>query len=154
MNSQKGEGERELQWGINPAIRRYLYLEIKTLQNATMDPDNLREILKLKRGTPSPWMACLCQVPQESIRLVACQFNWQTRTGWRFIQLKRKTKEESWLSGFGIRVRRYSTLNVLFTYLTDGLKQTSFTVWNWEQQGLNAIHLKMLLWLCLSLSTP
>jgi hypothetical protein len=34
--------------GINPAIKRHLELEIKTLQNAPRDPDKLELLLKRK----------------------------------------------------------------------------------------------------------
>jgi hypothetical protein len=34
--------------GINPVIKRYLELEIKTLQNAPRDPDKLERLLKVK----------------------------------------------------------------------------------------------------------
>jgi hypothetical protein len=34
--------------GINPAIKRHLELEIKTLQNAPRDPDKLERLLKAK----------------------------------------------------------------------------------------------------------
>ena len=35
--------------GINPAIKRHLELEIKTLQNAPRDADKLRRLLELKQ---------------------------------------------------------------------------------------------------------
>jgi hypothetical protein len=34
--------------GINPAIKRHLELEIKTLQNAPRDPEKLEQLLKRK----------------------------------------------------------------------------------------------------------
>jgi hypothetical protein len=34
---------------INPAIKRHLELEIKTLQNAPRDADKLRQLLELKQ---------------------------------------------------------------------------------------------------------
>jgi hypothetical protein len=43
MNSQGGE-----LGGMNPAIKRHLELEIKTLQNATRDGDKLERLLKAK----------------------------------------------------------------------------------------------------------
>jgi hypothetical protein len=41
MNSQ-GEG-------MNPAIKRHLELEIKTLQNAPREPDKLAQLLQVKQ---------------------------------------------------------------------------------------------------------
>jgi hypothetical protein len=35
--------------GINPAMRRHLESEIKTLQNAPRDADKLRKLLELKQ---------------------------------------------------------------------------------------------------------
>jgi hypothetical protein len=35
--------------GINPAMRRHLESEIKTLQNAPRDTDKLRKLLELKQ---------------------------------------------------------------------------------------------------------
>jgi hypothetical protein len=43
INSQGGE-----LGGMNPAIKRHLELEIKTLQNAPRDPDKLKRLLKIK----------------------------------------------------------------------------------------------------------
>jgi hypothetical protein len=45
-NSNQGiEGE----WvGINPATKRHLELQFKTLQNAPRDPDKLERLLKAK----------------------------------------------------------------------------------------------------------
>lgn len=49
MNSQ-GEEEGREGWGINPAIKRHLELEIKTLlQNAPRDEDKLRRLLEVKQ---------------------------------------------------------------------------------------------------------
>lgn len=54
MNSQ-GTGAglqvegREEGLGINPARKRHLELEIKTLQNAPRDPDKLERLLKITR---------------------------------------------------------------------------------------------------------
>jgi hypothetical protein len=36
-------------WGINPAIKKHLELEIKSLQNAPRDADKLRKLLEIKR---------------------------------------------------------------------------------------------------------
>jgi hypothetical protein len=36
-------------FGINPAMKRHLELEIKTLQNAPRDPDKLRKLLNVKQ---------------------------------------------------------------------------------------------------------
>jgi hypothetical protein len=36
-------------FGINPAMKRHLELEIKTLQNAPRDPDKLRKLLVVKQ---------------------------------------------------------------------------------------------------------
>jgi hypothetical protein len=44
----KGEA-REEEWGINPAIKKHLELEIKTLQNAPRDADKLRRLLEVKQ---------------------------------------------------------------------------------------------------------
>jgi hypothetical protein len=41
-------GEARDGWGINPAIKRHLELEIKTLQNAPRDADKLQALLKAK----------------------------------------------------------------------------------------------------------
>jgi hypothetical protein len=41
----EGEGKEE-GWGINPAMKRHLELEIKTLQNAPRDADKLRSFWK------------------------------------------------------------------------------------------------------------
>jgi methyl coenzyme M reductase beta subunit len=48
VNSQ-GAGEAREGWGINPVMKRYLELEIKTLQNAPRDADKLRRLLELKQ---------------------------------------------------------------------------------------------------------
>ena len=48
VNSQ-GTGEAREGWGINPAIKRHLELEIKTLQNAPRDADKLRRLLDVKQ---------------------------------------------------------------------------------------------------------
>src|ERR671923_757249 len=42
-------GEAKDGWGINPAIKKHLELEIKTLQNAPRDADKLRRLLELKQ---------------------------------------------------------------------------------------------------------
>ena len=42
------QGEGREGWGINPAMKRHLELEIETLQNAPRDEAKLRELLKLK----------------------------------------------------------------------------------------------------------
>jgi hypothetical protein len=43
------EGEAGEGWGINPAVKRHLELEIKTLQNAPRDADKLRKLLEVKQ---------------------------------------------------------------------------------------------------------
>jgi hypothetical protein len=42
-------GEASEGWGINPAVKRHLELEIKTLQNAPRDADKLRRLLEVKQ---------------------------------------------------------------------------------------------------------
>ena len=42
-------GEAREGWGINPAVKRHLELEIKTLQNAPRDADKLRKLLETKQ---------------------------------------------------------------------------------------------------------
>jgi hypothetical protein len=50
VSVQSEEGGREEVWrGMNPAIKRYLELQIKTLKDAPRDPDKLERILKIKR---------------------------------------------------------------------------------------------------------
>ena len=49
VNSQGAGEAREEGWGINPAMKRHLELEIKTLQNAPRDADKLRRLLKGKQ---------------------------------------------------------------------------------------------------------
>ena len=50
VSVQSEEGRREEVWrGMNPAIKRHLELQIKTLKNAPRDPDKLERILKIKR---------------------------------------------------------------------------------------------------------
>ncbi len=44
----QGEAKEE-GWGINPAMKRHLELEIKTLQNAPRDADKLRKLLEIKQ---------------------------------------------------------------------------------------------------------
>ena len=48
INNQGGEGAAA-GGGINPAIKKHLELQIKTLQNAPRDPDKLERLLKVKR---------------------------------------------------------------------------------------------------------
>jgi methyl coenzyme M reductase beta subunit len=48
VNNQ-GAGEPREGWGINPAMKRHLELEIKTLQNAPRDAEKLRRLLELKQ---------------------------------------------------------------------------------------------------------
>ena len=48
MHSQL-PGEASEGWGINPAVKRHLELEIKTLQNAPRDADKLRRLLEIKQ---------------------------------------------------------------------------------------------------------
>jgi hypothetical protein len=43
------QGEASEGWGINPAVKRHLELEIKTLQNAPRDADKLRKLLERKQ---------------------------------------------------------------------------------------------------------
>ena len=43
------EGEAREGWGINPAMKRHLELEVKTLQNAPRDADKLRRLLEVKQ---------------------------------------------------------------------------------------------------------
>jgi hypothetical protein len=42
-------GEASEGWGINPAVKKHLELEIKTLQNAPRDADKLRQLLETKQ---------------------------------------------------------------------------------------------------------
>jgi hypothetical protein len=42
-------GQAKEGWGINPAVKRHLELEIKTLQNAPRDADKLRKLLERKQ---------------------------------------------------------------------------------------------------------
>jgi hypothetical protein len=48
VNSQV-QGEAREGWGIDPAMKRHLELEIKTLQNAPRDSDKLRQLLEIKQ---------------------------------------------------------------------------------------------------------
>jgi len=48
MHSQVPVEARE-GWGINPAVKKHLELEVKTLQNAPRDPDKLRQLLETKQ---------------------------------------------------------------------------------------------------------
>ena len=43
------QGEAKEGWGINPAVKRHLELEIRTLQNAPRDADKLRRLLETKQ---------------------------------------------------------------------------------------------------------
>ena len=43
------QGEASEGWGINPAIKRHLELEIKTVQNAPRDAEKLRKLLEKKQ---------------------------------------------------------------------------------------------------------
>ena len=45
----EGAREAKRRMGINPAMRRHLESEIKTLQNAPRDADKLRKLLELKQ---------------------------------------------------------------------------------------------------------
>jgi hypothetical protein len=47
VNSRVGEAREG--WGINPAVKRHLELEIRTLQNAPRDADKLRRLLETKQ---------------------------------------------------------------------------------------------------------
>jgi hypothetical protein len=49
MHSQVPGEAAEEGWGINPAVKRHLELEIKTLQNAPRDADKLRKLLEVKQ---------------------------------------------------------------------------------------------------------
>jgi methyl coenzyme M reductase beta subunit len=42
-------GEREDGGGMNPAMKRHLELEIKTLENAPRDTDKIRQLLQIKQ---------------------------------------------------------------------------------------------------------
>jgi hypothetical protein len=42
-------GEAKEGWGINPAMKRHLELEIRTLQNAPRDAAKLRKLLEIKQ---------------------------------------------------------------------------------------------------------
>jgi hypothetical protein len=48
VNSQV-KGEPREGWGINPAMKRHLELEIRTVQNAPRDADKLKQLLELKQ---------------------------------------------------------------------------------------------------------
>ncbi len=48
VQSQVTGEAREGGWRINPAMKRHLELEIKTLQNAPRDADKLRRLLEVK----------------------------------------------------------------------------------------------------------
>jgi hypothetical protein len=47
VQSQVGDASKG--WGINPAVKKHLELEIKTLQNAPRDADKLRKLLEIKQ---------------------------------------------------------------------------------------------------------
>jgi hypothetical protein len=47
VNTQGGDGAAG--GGMNPVMKRYLELEIKTLQNAPRDADKLRRLLQVKQ---------------------------------------------------------------------------------------------------------
>jgi hypothetical protein len=49
VQSQVQGEAREEGWGINPAMKRHLELEIKALQNAPRDADKLRRLLEIKQ---------------------------------------------------------------------------------------------------------
>ena len=49
VNSQVQGEAREEGWGINPAMKRHLELEMESLQNAPRDADKLRKLLELKQ---------------------------------------------------------------------------------------------------------
>jgi hypothetical protein len=49
VNSRVGEAAGEGWLGLNPATKRHLELQIKTLQNAPRDPDKLERLLEKKR---------------------------------------------------------------------------------------------------------
>jgi hypothetical protein len=48
-NSNQGTEAAAAWRGMNPAIKKHLELQIKTLQNAPQDPDKLERLLKVKR---------------------------------------------------------------------------------------------------------
>ena len=43
------QGEPKDGWGLNPAMKKHLELEIRTLQNAPRDAAKLRRLLELKQ---------------------------------------------------------------------------------------------------------
>ena len=45
----KVTGEPKDGWGLNPAMKRHLEVEIKTLQNAPRDAEKLRRLLEIKQ---------------------------------------------------------------------------------------------------------
>ena len=45
----KVTGEPKDGWGLNPAMKKHLELEIRTLQNAPRDAAKLRRLLELKQ---------------------------------------------------------------------------------------------------------
>jgi hypothetical protein len=49
VNSQVEGGRGELVGGLNPATKRHLELQIKTLQNAPRDADKLKWLLKIEQ---------------------------------------------------------------------------------------------------------
>ena len=49
VNSQGAGGEAREGWGINPAMKTQLKLEIQTLQNAPRNADKLRRLLEIKQ---------------------------------------------------------------------------------------------------------
>ena len=49
VNSQVGGEAKEEGWSINPAMKRHLESEIKTLQNAPRDADKLKRLLEVKQ---------------------------------------------------------------------------------------------------------
>ena len=49
VQNQVGGEAKEDGWGINPAMKRHLELEIRTLQNAPRDADKLRRLLEVKQ---------------------------------------------------------------------------------------------------------
>ena len=51
--SMMTEEEEEERWEINPAIKRHLELEIKTLQNAPRDADKLKKESQLTLTVPT-----------------------------------------------------------------------------------------------------
>jgi hypothetical protein len=50
VNGRVGEAAGERWWGLNPATKRHLELQIKTLQNAPRGSDKLERLLEKREG--------------------------------------------------------------------------------------------------------